>query len=214
LPTMDKESEAKQVIEGKTQEEEKKEKESHLDKIDPKETTTTGEEESHKQKSENEEEETKEGTTTSTDTNAPDTEDVTKKIEQLIVKVAPRDEEAKNSSPSLPAPTTPLAPTKTQKTPVAADENVTPNKIEILLKAVGNAPILKKKKFLLDRTKNVHYITEWLKKFMKLDPKDSLFLYVNQEFAPSPDADIGTIYDCFRIGNTVIFHYCITPAWG
>lgn len=89
-----------------------------------------------------------------------------------------------------------------------------PNKIEILLKAVGNAPILKKKKFLLDRSKNINYIIEWLKKYMKLDAKDQLFLYVNQEFAPSPDAEIGTIYDCFKIGNSVIFHYCITPAWG
>ena len=89
-----------------------------------------------------------------------------------------------------------------------------PNKIEILLKAVGNAPILKKKKFLLERTKSVQYITEWLKKYMKLDPKDQLFLYVNQEFAPSPDAEVGTIYDCFKTGNNVIFHYCTTPAWG
>jgi ubiquitin-like protein ATG12 len=41
-----------------------------------------------------------------------------------------------------------------------------------------------------------------------------LFLYVNQEFAPSPDTEIGTIYDCFKVGNNVIFHYCTTPAWG
>ncbi|RNA41397.1 ubiquitin ATG12 [Brachionus plicatilis] len=88
------------------------------------------------------------------------------------------------------------------------------NKIEIFLKAVGNAPILKRKKFLLDRSKNVKFIIEWLKKYMKLETKDHIFLYVNQEFAPSPDADIGTIYDCFKTGNSVIFYYCITPAWG
>lgn len=92
--------------------------------------------------------------------------------------------------------------------------NANNNKIEILLKAVGNAPILKKKKFLLERTKNVNFIIDWLKKYMKLDPKEQLFLYVNQEFAPSPDAEIGTIYDCFHVGNNVIFHYCTTPAWG
>lgn len=83
-----------------------------------------------------------------------------------------------------------------------------------MLKAVGNAPILKKKKFALERTKSVHYIIDWLKKYMKLDPKEQLFLYVNQEFAPSPDAEIGTIYDCFKTGTNVIFHYCTTPAWG
>lgn len=59
----------------------------------------------------------------------------------------------------------------------------TSSKIEFLLKAVGNAPILKKKKFALERTKTVHYIIDWLKKYMKLDPKEQLFLYVNQEFA-------------------------------
>lgn len=98
--------------------------------------------------------------------------------------------------------------------PSTVSEPATPSKIEILLKAAGNAPILKKKKFLLDRTKNVHYIVDWLKKYMKLEPKDQLFVYVNQEFAPSPDAEIGTIYDCFKTGNNVILHYCTTPAWG
>lgn len=92
--------------------------------------------------------------------------------------------------------------------------NSNPLKIEINLKAVGNAPILKRKKFLLDRSKNVKFIIEWLKKYMKLETKDQIFLYVNQEFAPSPDADIGTIYDCFKTGSSVIFYYCITPAWG
>jgi ubiquitin-like protein ATG12 len=100
------------------------------------------------------------------------------------------------------------------ESPIATAPKSPPNKIEILLKAVGNAPILKKKKFLLDRSKNVHYIIEWLKKYMKLETKDQLFIYVNQEFAPSPDAEIGTIFDCFKTGNNVILHYCTTPAWG
>lgn len=102
----------------------------------------------------------------------------------------------------------------TEKPSTPVSEPAIPSKIEILLKAAGNAPILKKKKFLLDRTKNVHYIVDWLKKYMKLEPKDQLFVYVNQEFAPSPDAEIGTIYDCFKTGNNVILHYCTTPAWG
>ena len=90
-----------------------------------------------------------------------------------------------------------------------------PAKITITFRHVGNAPILKRNKFMLERTRNVHFIVEWLKKFMKLDLlKDQLFLYVNQEFSPSPDVDIGTLYDCFRVGNTVILHYCTTPAWG
>ena len=90
----------------------------------------------------------------------------------------------------------------------------TGNKVEILLKAAGNAPILKKKKFLLERSKNVHYVIDWLKKYMRLNANDQLFLYVNQDFAPSPDAEIGTLYDCFKTGNNIIIYYCTTPAWG
>jgi ubiquitin-like protein ATG12 len=88
------------------------------------------------------------------------------------------------------------------------------NRIEILLKPVGSAPILKKKKFILERTKTVKWLVEWLKKYMKLDSKEQLFVYVNQEFAPSLDTEIGTIFDCFGISNTLIFQYCTTPAWG
>jgi ubiquitin-like protein ATG12 len=57
-------------------------------------------------------------------------------------------------------------------------------------------------------------MTNWLRNFMKLEPKEQLFLYVNQEFAPSPDTEIGTIYDCFKVSNYIIIYYCITPAWG
>nr|AWV66681.1 autophagy-related protein 12 [Brachionus koreanus] len=106
-------------------------------------------------------------------------------------------------------PETKLSPSDLNNT-----SNSSPSKIEINLKSAGNAPILKKKKFILERTKTVKFIIEWLKKYMRLEAKDQIFLYVNQEFAPSPDTEIGTIYDCFRTGNSVIFYYCITPAWG
>jgi ubiquitin-like protein ATG12 len=92
--------------------------------------------------------------------------------------------------------------------------SINSNKVEIVLRPVGSAPILKKKKFTLDRTKNVKWLAEWLKKYMKLDSKEQLFLYVNQEFAPSLDTEIGTIFDCFGITNNLIFNYCTTPAWG
>jgi ubiquitin-like protein ATG12 len=86
--------------------------------------------------------------------------------------------------------------------------------VEILLKAAGSAPILKKKRFMLERSKNINYIINWLKNHMKLDAKEQLFLYVNQEFAPSPDCEIGTIFDCFKVGNYVVIYYCLNPAWG
>jgi ubiquitin-like protein ATG12 len=73
------------------------------------------------------------------------------------------------------------------------------SKVVFLLKAVGGAPILKKKKWALPRSKTIGHIVEFLKKFMQLDAQQQqqLFLYVNQSFAPAMDTTIGSVNDCF-----------------
>ncbi|XP_050521991.1 ubiquitin-like protein ATG12 [Daktulosphaira vitifoliae] len=87
-------------------------------------------------------------------------------------------------------------------------------KIEILLKATGNAPILKTKKWMVEKEKTVAAIIEFLRKLLKLEPTDSLFLYVNQAFAPSPDQTMKNLYDCYNTNGRIILHYCRTQAWG
>ncbi|WAR11584.1 ATG12-like protein [Mya arenaria] len=72
---------------------------------------------------------------------------------------------------------------------------LTKTKIDVLLKAAGDAPIMKKKKWTVDRNKKVAYITAFISKAIKLEPGESLFLYVNQSFAPPLDTEVGTVFD-------------------
>lgn len=46
--------------------------------------------------------------------------------------------------------------------------------VEVLLKAAGDAPIMVKKKWSVDGTKQVAYIIEFIRKYIKCEPKDSL----------------------------------------
>ncbi|KAM3960605.1 autophagy-related 12 [Aphomia sociella] len=87
-------------------------------------------------------------------------------------------------------------------------------KIDILLKATGNAPIMKKKKWAVDAEKQIGWIMEFVKKYLRLEPEEKLFLYVNQTFAPSPDQIVKNLYDCFGTDGKLVLHYCKSQAWG
>ncbi|CAK1547389.1 unnamed protein product [Leptosia nina] len=87
-------------------------------------------------------------------------------------------------------------------------------KVDILLKATGNAPIMKKKKWAVDAEKPIGWIMEFVKKYLKLEPDEKLFLYVNQTFAPSPDQVIKNLYECFGTDGKLVLHYCKSQAWG
>ncbi|XP_013399207.1 ubiquitin-like protein ATG12 [Lingula anatina] len=87
-------------------------------------------------------------------------------------------------------------------------------KVDVLLKATGDAPIMKKKKWAVDPSKKIGWIIEFIKKYIKAEPSESVFLYVNQSFAPAPDVEVGTVYDCFGSDGKLVLHYCRTQAWG
>ncbi|XP_017783215.1 PREDICTED: autophagy protein 12-like [Nicrophorus vespilloides] len=87
-------------------------------------------------------------------------------------------------------------------------------KIDILLKPTGNAPIMKKKKWSVESNKPIGWIIDFMKKYLKLEPQERLFLYVNQTFAPSPDQIVKNLYDCYSTEGTLVLHYCKTQAWG
>ena len=46
--------------------------------------------------------------------------------------------------------------------------------VEVLLKAAGNAPIMVKKKWVVDGSKQVSYIIEFIRKYIKCEQQDSL----------------------------------------
>ena len=88
------------------------------------------------------------------------------------------------------------------------------DKVEILFKATGDAPIIKKKKWAVPTTRTIGGIMDFLRKYIKCGPQDSLFLYVHQSFSPAPDVEVGSLYDCFGADGKLVLHYCKTQAWG
>lgn len=87
----------------------------------------------------------------------------------------------------------------------------------------GNAPILKNKNYDVEASKPVSAVQQLLRRLLKIEPADSLFIFVNQSFSPSPDHTIGTLHQCFGAGAgdgaaeatyKLTLHYSITQAWG
>lgn len=100
------------------------------------------------------------------------------------------------------------------KTPPAESAKNVKAKIDVLLRATGDAPIMKKKRWAVEGEKPVGWVSDFIRKYLKLDTSDSLFLYVNQSFAPAPDQLIRNLYECFGSDGKLILHYCKTQAWG
>ena len=52
--------------------------------------------------------------------------------------------------------------------------------VDVLLKPAGNAPILKKKKWTVDRHKQIGWISEFIRKFIRTETEDSVvsILYI------------------------------------
>ncbi|KAM9310415.1 ubiquitin-like protein ATG12 [Pholidichthys leucotaenia] len=111
------------------------------------------------------------------------------------------------------------SPTETHKEELQppSDEPATneeKKKIDVLLKAVGDTPIMKTKKWSVDRMRTVQSLSQFISRFLKLEAGEQLFIYVNQSFAPSPDQEVGVLFDCFGSDNKLVLHYCKSQAWG
>ncbi|XP_044065090.1 ubiquitin-like protein ATG12 isoform X2 [Siniperca chuatsi] len=87
-------------------------------------------------------------------------------------------------------------------------------KLDVLLKAVGDTPIMKTKKWAVDRGRTVQSLSQFISRFLKLEGSEQLFIYVNQSFAPSPDQDVGILFDSFGSDGKLVLYYCKSQAWG
>ncbi|XP_075461397.1 ubiquitin-like protein ATG12 [Ascaphus truei] len=87
-------------------------------------------------------------------------------------------------------------------------------KIDVLLKAVGDTPIMKNKKWTMEKARTIQGLMDFIKKYLKMESAEQLFVYVNQSFAPSPDQEVGTLYECFGSDGKLVLHYCKSQAWG
>lgn len=88
------------------------------------------------------------------------------------------------------------------------------NKIDVLLKATANAPIMRQKRWCVSQDSTIGKISDFVRRYLKLEPGERLFLYVNQTFAPAPDQTVKNLYDCYGADGKLILHYCKGQAWG
>ncbi|XP_010612445.1 ubiquitin-like protein ATG12 isoform X2 [Fukomys damarensis] len=113
-----------------------------------------------------------------------------------------------------PETATPEPPSSAAVSPGTEEPAGDTKKKNILLKAVGDTPIMKTKKWAVERTRTIQGLIDFIKKFLKLVASEQLFIYVNQSFAPSPDQEVGTLYECFGSDGKLVLHYCKSQAWG
>lgn len=73
---------------------------------------------------------------------------------------------------------------------------------------------MSKRKWAVEMNKTVADVSQFIKTYLKLEANDSLFLYVNQAFAPAPDELIRNLYDCFGSEGKLVIHYAKSQAWG
>uniref|UniRef100_A0A8C0I1A6 Ubiquitin-like protein ATG12 n=1 Tax=Balaenoptera musculus TaxID=9771 RepID=A0A8C0I1A6_BALMU len=102
---------------------------------------------------------------------------------QLPPSIAAEGEGPTEVSPETATPEPPSSAAVSPGTEEPAGD--TKKKIDILLKAVGDTPIMKTKKWAVERTRTIQGLIDFIKKFLKLVASEQLFIYVNQSFAPS-----------------------------
>lgn len=109
-------------------------------------------------------------------------------------------------------PTTPTS----FKAAVGEQQSGAEKKIEIFLKNTGNAPVIKdnKTKWLVRASAKVSDISKLVVKILKLDPSQSIFIYVNQSFAPTLDQTVQNLFDCYECDKKLVLYYATTQAWG
>ncbi|KAM9214029.1 LOW QUALITY PROTEIN: ubiquitin-like protein ATG12 [Leptosomus discolor] len=86
-------------------------------------------------------------------------------------------------------------------------------KLGVLLKAGGGTSIAKSEKWAVEH-RTAQGLVDVIQKFLKLMASQQVFIYVNQSFAPSPDREVETLYECFGSDGKLVLHYCKTQAWG
>lgn len=137
-----------------------------------------------------------------------------------------KEESSGNSNLNQTSSTATITPTTTTTTKAIQPPSSSQKKIKVHLVAVGSAPILKKSKFLMNRTDNFGVAVSFLRKRLKLSDNSSsstatstsssssLFLYINSAFVPCPTEQIGDLYDCFGMREELVIHYSLQEAWG
>ena len=92
--------------------------------------------------------------------------------------------------------------------------STTTKKVKVHFVPVGSAPIMKKNKFQLSSDQRFASVQLFLRKMLKLKAGDSLWLYCNSAFLPSPNEFVGDLNDCFAVRGELQIQYSLQEAWG
>eukprot|EP00850_Spirogloea_muscicola_P020285 SM000211S06655 [mRNA] locus=s211:122898:124147:- [translate_table: standard] len=83
--------------------------------------------------------------------------------------------------------------------------------VVILFRATGDAPILKQAKFKIAASERFAKVVDFLLRQLH---RDTLFVYVNSAFAPSPDELIADLFNNFAVDGKLVVNYASSQAWG
>ena len=102
-------------------------------------------------------------------------------------------------------------------------------KVKIHFIAAGNAPIMKRNKFLVARTETFASLQTRLRKLIQQpqpksqlnlittlssSPSPALFMYLHTCFVPSLEDTIGQLFDLYHTSQELKVHYSLQEAWG
>jgi ubiquitin-like protein ATG12 len=77
---------------------------------------------------------------------------------------------------------------------LAAAGSFPKEKVVVLFKPVGSAPALKRSQYQIGSAQKFDSVVGSLRRLLKVKETDSLFLYVNNSFAPSLDEIVGNLH--------------------
>jgi len=127
----------------------------------------------------------------------------------MSAEQTPKPEDTDTASETSDGPSPSGKADAKSKTRVPADCKVT-----IHLRATGDAPILKRNKFKVSGGNNFAGLIELLRKQLRFKENETLFLFVNTAFSPSPEEVIWDVYECFKTENELVINYSTVDAYG
>lgn len=97
---------------------------------------------------------------------------------------------------------------------LTSPQNQPSGKVKIHFKAVGSAPIMKDKKFLITATEPFRALEQFLMTELRMGPHERLFLYCDSAFAPSPEEPLRDLFACFGRQGELVVNYATSGAFG
>lgn len=86
-----------------------------------------------------------------------------------------------------------------------------PEKVVVLLKATGDAPILKQNKFKITAADKFEKVVGFLS--TQLGGK-RVFVYLNSAFTPGYDETVANLYAWHGVEGKLVVNYALQQAWG